>query len=129
MKKTLFVLGLAMLFQSQDTVSAQFFKNLKKAWNEVKVDKEEFHKKHNPYYKSSASSSTTTQTSQTSQTQQAPAKAEPKADYDQKDYIFKMSFVLAEHINPAIKMTEEERLAKYNENPWYRILKTKTDTA
>lgn len=115
MKKTLFVLGLAMLFQSQDTVSAQFFKNLKKAWNEVKVDKEEFHKKHNPYYKSSASSSTTTQTSQTSQTQQAPAKAEPKADYDQKDYIFKMSFVLAEHINPAIKMTEEERLAKYNE--------------
>ena len=118
MKKTLFVLGLAMLFQSQDTVSAQFFKNLKKAWNEVKVDKEEFHKKHNPYYKSSASSSTTTQTSQTSQTsqtQQAPAKAEPKADYDQKDYNFKMSFVLNEHINPAIKMTEEERLAKYNE--------------
>lgn len=114
MKKTLFVLGLAMLFQSQDTVSAQFFKNLKKAWNEVKVDKEEFHKKHNPYYKSSTSSSTTT-TTQTSQTQQAPAKAEPKADYDQKDYIFKMSFVLAEHINPAIKMTEEERLAKYNE--------------
>ena len=104
-----------MLFQSQDTVSAQFFKNLKKAWNEVKVDKEEFHKKHNPYYKSSASSSTTTQTSQTSQTQQAPAKEEPKADYDQKDYNFKMSFVLNEHINPAIKMTEEERLAKYNE--------------
>ena len=118
MKKTLFVLGLAMLFQSQDTVSAQFFKDLKKVWNEVKVDKEEFHKKHNPYYKSSASSSTTTQTSQTSQTsqtQQAPAKAEPKADYDQKDYNFKMSFVLNEHINPAIKMTEEERLAKYNE--------------
>ena len=26
-----------------------------------------------------------------------------------------MSFVLNEHINPAIKMTEEERLAKYNE--------------
>lgn len=114
MKKTLFVLGLAMLFQSQETVSAQFFKDLKKVWNETKVDKEEFNKKYNPYYKSSSSSTTST-TTQTSQTQQAPAKAEPKADYEQMDYNYKMSYVLKAHTNPAINMTEEERLAKYNE--------------